>query len=412
MLYKSLFAIAALLTCVSCGNNSNSSNPNGSTDTTSRAPVETEKPNTNYKPAFVGQTRIASVHTTAPYQVTEMTNKLDKPWGIGILPDGKFLITEKPGKMRIVSADGTLGPDIKNVPAVDDDGQGGLLGIAIDPDFANNRLLFWAYTEDVGSGNHTSFAKGNLSADESALENVTVIYRATPAYDGDKHFGGRIVITKDGNLFASTGERSDLETRPQAQELNSALGKILHITKDGKPVAGNPFMDSSNARPEIYSYGHRNVLGMALDPVTGNLWNSEMGPRGGDEINIVKAGANYGWPTITYGIEYSGKTIGEGINKQAGMEQPVYYWDPVLSPGGMIFYTGDQMTEWKNNLFLCGLSSQHIARLVIEDNKVVGEERLLADKNERFRDIAQGTDGALYAVTDGGKMYKIFAGNK
>jgi glucose/arabinose dehydrogenase len=221
------------------------------------------------------------------------------------------------------------------------------------------------------------------------------------------HYGGRILFSKDGHLYVSTGERSDLETRPQAQDLNSGLGKIIRITTDGKPVSGNPFEGKQGARPEIYTYGHRNVQGIAFHPETGDLWETEFGPRGGDELNRIEAGKNYGWPVITYGIEYSGKNIGDSIQQKAGMEQPVYYWDPVISPSGITFYNSDVIAEWKNNLFITGLSGMHICRLVIENGKVVGEERLLADQEQRFRDITQGKDGALYAVTDQGRLYKI-----
>jgi glucose/arabinose dehydrogenase len=221
------------------------------------------------------------------------------------------------------------------------------------------------------------------------------------------HYGGRIVFDKEGNLLISTGERSDLETRPQAQHLNSALGKVLRITKDGKPAPGNPFEGQADKRPEIYSYGHRNVQGLAFNPATGDLWETEFGPRGGDELNRIQPGKNYGWPIITYGIEYKGDKVGEGIQQKEGLEQPVYYWDPVVSPSGITFYSGKQIPEWKNNLFIGGLSSIHIVRLVIENNKVVGEERLLEKEEQRFRDITEGNDGALYAVTDNGRLYSI-----
>jgi glucose/arabinose dehydrogenase len=235
-----------------------------------------------------------------------------------------------------------------------------------------------------------------------------VIYRATPAYKGNLHYGGRVLIMSDGNLMISTGERSDKVTRPQAQSLNSGLGKVIRITKDGKPAPGNPFMGQAGARPELYSYGHRNVQGLAIDPVTGDVWEGEFGPRGGDEINHIKPGKNYGWPTITYGIEYSGEKVGEGIQQKEGLEQPAYYWDPSVSPSGMTFYSSDAMPEWKNNLFIGALSGMHILRLVIKDGKVVGEERLLANEYQRFRDITQGKDGALYAITDQGRLYRIF----
>jgi glucose/arabinose dehydrogenase len=214
------------------------------------------------------------------------------------------------------------------------------------------------------------------------------------------------VFDKDGNLFVSAGERSELEGRVQAQFLNSGLGKVFKITKEGKPAPGNPFLQQKDAMPEIYSYGHRNPESLEINPATGELWEAEFGPRGGDELNLIKAGKNYGWPVITYGIEYSGEGIGDSIQQKEGMEQPVYYWDPVLSPGGMAFYTGSAIPEWENNLFISGLSSIHIARLLIVNNKVVGEEMLLTDKSERFRDITY-TNGMLYTVTDGGNLYRI-----
>ncbi len=374
-------------------------------DTSNKPAVETKSPNTDYKPAFADQTRIGGIKTTTAYQGKVLTNDLKKPWGITSLPDGRLLITEKGGTMRIATQTGQVGAAISGIPEVNSNGQGGLLGLTLDPAFSTNRMVYWSFSENTSGGNLTSIAKGRLSDDETKIENASVIYRALPAYNGNLHYGGRIIFDKTGNLIISTGERSDKETRPQAQDVNSGLGKIIRITTDGKPASGNPTVSSS--RPEIYSYGHRNVQGLAFHPVTGDLWENEFGPRGGDELNLIQPGKNYGWPTITYGIEYSGETIGEGITQKEGMEQPVYYWDPVLSPSGMTFYTGDAIPEWKNNLFIAGLNSQHIARLVIENNRVTGEERLLAGEGERFRDVTQGNDGALYAVTDGGKLYRI-----
>jgi glucose/arabinose dehydrogenase len=376
-------------------------------DTSGTAPVETKEPNTQYKPAFAGQTRAAGVKTTTPFAATVLTRNLKKPWGITSMPDGRLLVTEKEGTMRILTTTGQIGEPITGIPTVNSSGQGGLLGIALDPDFANNRMIYWTFSENTTAGNLTAVAKGALSANEKNLEKVTVIYRATPAYKGTLHYGGRILVDRSGNLVVSTGERSDLETRAQAQDLNSGLGKVIRITKDGQPAAGNPFAGRAGVRPELYSYGHRNVQSLAFHPVTGDLWEGEFGPRGGDEINIIKPGLNYGWPLITYGLEYSGSKVGEGKTQQAGLEQPVYYWDPVLSPSGMTFYTGDNIPEWKNNLFISGLNSNHIARLVIASNKVVGEERILANEGQRFRDVTQGKDGTLYAVTDEGRLYRI-----
>lgn len=402
-----LLLATAFFSCKRAGSSSNESTV--IIDTTSYPPVETNDPNTDYEPAFEGQTRIAGVKTTTPYEGTIITESLNEPWGIVSLPDGRLLINENEGNMRIVDqSNGQLGDAITGIPEVDGKGQGGLLGLALDPDFSSNRMVYWVFSEKVEDGNHTAVAKGRLSDDEKTIENARVIYRALPTYDGRLHYGGRIVFDKKGDLFVSTGERSDKETRPQAQDLNSALGKILHITTDGEPVAGNPFEDQTGALPEIYSYGHRNVQGLAFHPVSGDLWENEFGPRGGDELNRIIPGANYGWPIISYGLEYSGDPIGDPpIQQKEGLEQPVYYWDPVLSPSGMTFYTGNNIPEWKNNLFISGLSSTHIARLVIKDNKVVGEERILANAGERFRDITQGQDGALYAITQSGKLYKI-----
>jgi glucose/arabinose dehydrogenase len=401
---------ATLLGLASCKSNSNNA-PETTSDGDSistAASVETEKPNTNYVPAFEGQTRIVAVKSQTDVEGKVLTNDLKKPWGITSLPDGRLLITEKEGTMRIATTSGTVSEPIKGIPEVDSREQGGLLGLTIDPDFSTNRMVYWVFSEKRPGGNLTAVAKGKLSTDEKTIVGATVIYRATPAYDGDKHYGGRILVDKSGNLFVSTGERSDLETRPQAQSLNSALGKVLRITKDGKPAPGNPFIGKADTRPEIYAYGNRNVQGLAFHPTTGDLWENEFGPRGGDEVNIIKAGKNYGWPTITYGIEYKGEKVGEGIQQKEGLEQPIYYWDPVVSASGMTFYSSDMISEWKNNLFLACLSSKHIARLVIENNKVVGEERLLESEKQRFRDITQGTDGALYAITDEGRLYRIF----
>lgn len=407
-----ILVMAFLLIITACGNHI--SKPAKTVDNTTTTdnttgtipPVETEAANTNYPPAFPGQTRIAGVLTTTPYKHEVLNSTLEKPWGIDQLPDGRFLINEKKGSMRIVSATGTVGDPISGLPAVNSAGQGGLLGICIDPGFEQNRMVYWVFSEALPDGNVTSVAKGKLSADEKRMENATVIYRAMPAYKGDMHYGGR-VLYNDGHLYVSTGERSDLETRPLAQDLSGGLGKILRITTDGKPAPGNPFIGKADANPAIYSYGHRNVQGIAFHPATGALWDGEMGPRGGDEINLIQPGKNYGWPVITYGIEYKGQKIGEGIQQKSGMEQPVYYWDPSISPSGMTFYSSDAMPEWKNNLFLGCLSGKHICRVVIENNKVTGEERLLADQGQRFRDVTQGKDGALYAVTDEGRLYKI-----
>ena len=404
------FAASACFVYAACGSqapNTNSSSNTSNSTAAANPPVETRRANTDYKPAFEGQTRIGGIKTTTPFESTIVTSSLNRPWGIATLPDGRFLITEKGGTMRIAKSSGEVSAVITGLPPVNSSGQGGLLGLAIDPDFEKNRTVFWSFSENVTGGSHTSVAKGKLSADEKQMENVSVIYRATPAFRNGMHFGSRIVIDKNGHLFMSSGERSDLVTRPQAQDLSSGYGKIVRITKDGQPVEGNPFIGKAGARPEIWTYGHRNVQGLAIHPGTGELWENEFGPRGGDELNLIKPGVNYGWPAITYGLEYSGEKVGAGITQKEGLEQPVYYWDPVLSPSGMTFYSDDEIPEWKNNLFITGLNSNHIARLVIKGNKVTGEERLLAAEGQRFRDITEGKDGALYAITDEGRLYRI-----
>lgn len=370
-------------------------------------PVETQKPNTNYKPAFEGQTRAAGVKTTTPYEVTIIADGLSSPWAVTSLPDGRLIITEKAGALRIATTTGELSNPITGFPEVDDRNQGGLLDVAPAPDFETSRMLYFTFAEKTAQGSLTAVGKGRLSANEKQIENFQVIFRAIPYYDNSMHFGSRIVFDNNGNLFVSTGERSDPATRPKAQLLDNGYGKVMHITPDGKPVGGNPFINTEGALPEIYSYGHRNPQGLAIHPSTQELWLSEMGPRGGDEINLIKPGRNYGWATITYGIEYSGETIGEGITQKEGFEQPVYYWDPVLSPSGMTFYSSEIIPEWQNNLFIGGLGSKHIARIVLKNNKVIGEERLLTDENQRFRDVGEGKDGALYAVTDEGRLYRI-----
>ncbi len=407
-MYKSILAFTSVFTMflTACGT-SPSGNLSVSEVDSLLPPVEKRAPGSHFKPAFRGQTRIGGMKTQTTFRVTKLSSSLKKPWAIINLPDGRFLITEKEGVMRIATSAGKLSEKITGIPEVNSNGQGGLLDVALDQGFETNQIVYWTFSEKNPGGNLTAVAKGKLSSDEKLFENVKVIYRATPAYESVLHYGSRILVDKTGNLIFSTGERSDKETRPQAQWLNSSLGKIIRITTDGKPAPGNPFVNNPDARPEIYSYGHRNVQGLAFHPLTGDLWESEFGPRGGDELNLITPGKNYGWPVISYGTEYSGSEIPGDISQKDGMEQPVYYWDPVLSPSGITFYSGNSIPEWKYNLFLCGLNSNHIARLRIENNRVTGEERLLEDTGNRFRDITEGRDGALYVITDEGDMYRI-----
>jgi glucose/arabinose dehydrogenase len=394
-----LICLCGTISFTSCSQKS--TNTSGSQLTS----VETKDPNADYKPAFEGQTRVRAIETKTPYKFEVLTEKLDFPWGVKTLPDGRLLITEREGTFRIVDASGNVSEKIiKGVPEVNSKGQGGLLGVTIAPDFAQSRMIYWTFAEDISGGTVTSAAKGRVADDEKSIEGATVIYRAIPSYNGTLHYGGRILLDKDGSLYVSTGERSDKVTRPQAQETDSGLGKIVHITTNGEPIVDGPF--AGKARPELFTYGHRNVQGLAVHPETGDLWSNEFGPRGGDEVNRIIAGKNYGWPTITYGIEYAGKQVGNAIQQKEGMEQPVYYWDPSVSPSGMTFYSGNAIPEWKDNLFIGTLSGLHIIRLDIKNNKVVGEERLLSDEIQRFRDITQGGE-ALYTVTDQGRLYRI-----
>jgi glucose/arabinose dehydrogenase len=408
MVKPAMLILSASIMLGSCNRGTNDANKSEAIgNKTAGQPVEIREPDAGYRAAFPGQTRAPGVQTTTPYEVRIITDKLNKPWGIATLPDGRFLITEKEGAMRIVSTTGQVSDKIAGLPEAEAKGQGGLLGLTLDPDFASNRTIYWIFTEKRENGNLAAVAKGNLSADDRRIENARVIYRVNPAYDGNNHYGGRLIFDQSGNLYVTTGDRYNEERRVHAQQLNASLGKILRITKEGKPVEGNPFAGQANANAEIYSLGHRNVQGIGIHPQTGDLWVSEMGPQGGDELNFIEPGKNYGWPVVTYGIEYNDDKIGGGKTQQEGMQQPVYFWDPVLSPSGMTFYKSNAIPEWNNNLFIGGLNSHHIARLVLENKKVVGEERLLADQQQRFRAVTEGNDGALYAITDEGRLYRV-----
>jgi glucose/arabinose dehydrogenase len=369
-------------------------------------PVEKNSPYANYTPAFAGQTRIAGAKTTTPYKVEKVASQLGNPFAIVTMPDGRLMVTLKSGTMEIHDKNGALVKKITGLPAVVYAGQGGLLDMAFDPDFNTNKLIYWSYSERVEGGSATAVAKGKLDEAGGKVDNITVISRQTPATKGNLQFGSRLVFAKNGDLYVSLGEKFAPEVRVQAQQLNSYLGKIIRITTSGKPAAGNPFANRPNAQPEIISYGHRNPEGLDINPETGDLWEAEFGPHGGDEINLIRPGKNYGWPVISYGLEYSGDKVGDGIQQKAGMEQPVYYWDPVVSPSGICFYTGAAIPEWKNNLFVACLSGQHLDRLIIKNNKVVGEERLLTDKNQRIRDVTY-SNNMLYAITDDGDIYRI-----
>jgi glucose/arabinose dehydrogenase len=324
---------------------------------------------------------------------------LQNPWGLAFLPDGRMLVTERPGRMRIVTPDGKLGPPLQGLPKVEVLGQGGLLDVALDPKFADNALVYWSYSEadpQGGGGNSTAVARGRLNGER--LDDVKVIFRQAPKFASRAHFGSRLVFARDGRLFITLGDR--FLRRDDAQLLGNHHGKIVRIEPDGRVPSDNPFVGRPGALPEIWSYGHRNVQGAALNPATGELWADEHGPQGGDELNVVQAGKNYGWPVITYGAEYgSGAKIGEGTAK-AGMEQPLTYWVPSIATSGLAFLTSDRYPGWKGSAFIGALAGQMLVRLELDGRKVVREERLLKDFGERIRDVRQGPDGWLYLLTD------------
>lgn len=376
-------------------------------------PLETREANgVNQKPAFKEQTRAGASITKTPYKTTVITDQLFRPWSVAFMPDGRMVITEKRGSLRIVSQDGVVSDTLTGMPKVLFGVDAGLLDLEIDPNFKNNRSFYFTYVERGKRGSVLVVGSAQLAADEKSIENRKVIFRLKDEYPMPAHIGSRLLFDKEGKLFVSTGERFLDNVRVQAQWLRSDLGKILRINTDGTPAAGNPnFLDSANARKEVWAYGVRNPQGLALNPETGELWESEHGQQGGDEINIIRAGKNYGWPTIAYGTEYTGKLINDGKTSKQGMEQPVYYWDPAIAPSGITFYSGKLIPEWKGNLFVSSLAGQHLIRLVIKDNRVVGEERLLLDKKQRVRDVVEGPDGALWVVTDAdnGRLIRIAA---
>ena len=372
-----------------------------------QAPVDPRPANNpEQKPAVAGQTDAPEQKSNVAFEVVNLVEGLQNPWGMAFLPGGKMLITERPGRLRVLGADGKLSPPVTGLPSVDARGQGGLLDVALDPGFAKNNLIYWSFSEPKDAGaNNTAVARGKFVDDAAAprVEEVQVIYHQTPSLVSTLHFGSRLVFGRDGTLFITQGDRSITEGRMQAQKMDSLLGKIVRINADGSIPKDNPFVGKDGVRPEIWSFGHRNVQSAVLNPATGELWEVEHGTRGGDEINIARKGKDYGWPTIAYGIEYRGGPITGNITQQAGMEQPLYYWDPIIGPSGMTFYTGTLFPAWKGNLFIGGHGTRDLVRLVIEGEKVVSEERLLKDlqpKPEVIRDVRTGPDGALYIATD------------
>jgi len=370
--------------------------------------MNTRPPNApDQKPAFDGQWRAPERKANVPFDVVTVAEGLQNPWGLAFLPNGKMLVTERPGRLRVLGADGTLSAPVSGLPAVDARGQGGLLDVAIDPQFQTNGLIYWTYAEPRDGVNNTAAARGRF-VDGAAprVEDVQVIFHQTPSLNSPLHFGGRLVFGRDGTLFITLGDRSITEGRMQSQQMDSLIGKIVRLDPDGSVPADNPFVGKAGVRPEIYSFGHRNIQSAALHPTTGELWEVEHGTRGGDEVNLVRKGQDYGWPTIAYGIEYQGGTITGGIQAKEGMEQPRYYWDPNIAPSGMVFYTGSLFPAWRGSLFIGGLGSTNLVRLTLDGEKIAGEERLLQElqpQRERIRDVRQGPEGALYLLTDNAK---------
>ena len=327
-------------------------------------------------------------------RVTDVARGLEHPWGLAFLPDGRLLVTERPGRLRLVDRDGRLSAPLTGVPAVYARGQGGLLDVALSPGFAQDRLVYLSFSEPGDGGAGTAVARGRLG--ERGLEGTEVVWRQQPKVDGANHWGSRLVFRPDGTLFVTVGDR--FAYRDRAQDLAVTLGKIVRIDPDGSVPRDNPFLGRDGTRPEIWSYGHRNVQAAALD-ARGQLWTVEHGARGGDELNHPEPGKNYGWPVITYGVDYSGARIGVGT-AQPGMEQPVYYWDPVIAPSGAVFYTGSLFPDWRSDLLVGSLRPGALVRLRIADGRVTQEERYLGDLGERIRDVRQAPDGAVYLLTD------------
>ena len=333
---------------------------------------------------------------------------LENPWGLAFLPDGRMLVTERPGRLRVVTANGKVSESLTGVPRVVAQGQGGLLDVAIDPAFTKNRFVYLAFSEpgEYAGTNSTAVARGVLNATASGLDSVMIIYRQLPKVASSAHFGSRIVFAPDTTLFITQGER--FSQRDKAQDLSGGIGKVVHVNRDGSIPRDNPFVGQKDKFEPIWSYGHRNMQGAAIDPATGRLWTMEHGPMGGDELNHPEAGKNYGWPVIGYGRNYDGTRVGIGAVKD-GMEQPVYYWDPVIAPSGMTFYTGDRYPGWKGNIFIGSMTPGALVRLEMADGRVTKESRYLGELNERIRDVVQGPDGYLYLLTDNvmGRVLKV-----
>jgi glucose/arabinose dehydrogenase len=358
--------------------------------------------------AFPEQTR-APYHRTPGYRVTTLIDKLPAPWSLAFLTGGKILLTLRlPGSLRVLNSNGELSAPVAGVRELASPGAAdiGLLDVVLDPDFANNRRIFLTFFDYIdGTDSNTYVARARFDQERLAIHDAKVIFRAQPAIPSKRlgaKTGGRIAIAKDGTLFVTTGDRSDSPPWDVAQKLDNHLGKVLHITRDGAPAPDNPFLGKPGVLPEIWAYGLRSPEGLAFDPATGSLWLHEHGPRGGDELNRIERGKNYGWPVMTHGIDYPGTPIGEAVRHKDGMEEPVYYWDPVIAPSGLAFYTGSLFPEWRGSLLVGGLRSRSLERLAMAKDKVFAEEPLLMELQARIRDVRVGPDGAVYVLTDSG----------
>ncbi|MDB4973465.1 MAG: glucose sorbosone dehydrogenase [Myxococcaceae bacterium] len=373
----------------------------------SGAALETRAPvNPAQKPAFREQTRAPAHHSSTPLEIRIFARGLSKPWGLAFLPDGRLLVSEKSGTMRIVSREGKPGKALKGVPPVLYQGDAGLLDVVLDPAFSQNRRFYFSFVGFRPDGNTLMVVRARLSDDDSRLEELTQLL-TLPPFHNSAHYGGRLLLATDATLYIGSGERIVDATRLAAQDCKSPLGKVLRIDLDGNIPADNPYAQVTGADPTVFSIGHRDVQGLALQPGTHALWVTDHGPQGGDELDIVKPGHNYGWPVVAYGLEYSGALINGGRSAWPGTDQPVYYWDPAIAPSGATFYSGSAIPEWKSDLFVAALAGQHLVHLVIRGDMVVGEERLLEDQKQRVRDVRQGPDGALWVLTDDEKDGRI-----
>lgn len=354
--------------------------------------------------AFAYDETLAS--KAGPLEARTFADDLERPWAMEFLPDGSLIVTEKGGTLRLVSATGAVGEPIAGVPEVAAGGQGGLLDVALDPGFAENRRIFFTWSETGEGGNSTAASSATLSADGRSLENLHKVFTQLPKYDGNKHFGSRIVFDGDDHLFIGLGERSDQPIRNRAKDLDNHLGKVVRLHLDGSVPADNPFVNQAGAMPEIWSYGHRNIQGGARDPASGKIWFSEHGPKGGDEVNRIEKGANYGWAEVSHGVNYDGTPVGTGRETATGVTDPVHQWTPVIGASGMTFYDADLIPAWKGSSFHGGLATENLVRLEMKGDTVAGEERL--DLGQRIRDVKQGPDGALYVLAeDIGEIIRI-----